>query len=95
MAASNKCPVWCDQRHPDGAVHRGEVGETTVSGLRIPVVILQVPGGPADVAISGPVYVEIHADDRDDMAELLGLAGQHALAGLVRQADALARGGAQ
>ena len=87
----NDCAAWCDKKHPAGAVHRGEVGEATVAGLRVPVVILQTPGGTMDVAISGPVYVEIDHDDHDDMAELLTMCGQHALAGLVRQAAAIVR----
>ncbi|WP_433240246.1 DUF6907 domain-containing protein [Actinomadura nitritigenes] len=91
-ATPNQCPAWCDGDHPDGwsgVVHRGEIGRANVGGETVTVVILKTPESPANVTISGPVFVEIHNDDHDDMVRLLTLAGQNQLAALVERAAAM------
>ncbi|MWA02164.1 hypothetical protein F8568_017640 [Actinomadura sp. LD22] len=93
-ATPNPCPAWCDGDHPSGwsgVVHRGEIGRANVGGETVIVVILKSPEGPASVTISGPVYVEIHNDDHDDMVRLLTLAGQTDLAALVERAATILR----
>lgn len=87
MTAATPCPSWCDGHHSAGGVHRGEIGRTTVGGETVHVVILQtLREFPASVVISGPVFVEIHNNDHEDMARLLTLAGQGQLAALVERA---------
>ncbi|MBA9002059.1 hypothetical protein [Thermomonospora cellulosilytica] len=90
----NGCPPWCTADHrTTGNVHRVEVGAARVAGKYVPVVILQTPGGAPSVVISGPVFVEVHPDDQEDMARLLDLADQGELAGLIRQAADVTGGG--
>lgn len=85
-ATQTQCPAWCGGEHPAGGVHRGEIGRANVGGETVTVVILEVPEFPARVTISGPLFVEIHNDDHDDMVRLLTLAGQNQLAALVERA---------
>lgn len=90
-AAPNRCPSWCDGDHPDGrsgVVHRGHVGCAKVGSELVDVVILETASGvfPANVTISGPVFIEIHNLDHADMVKLLQMSGQNQLAALVQRA---------
>ena len=81
------CPSWCDNTHVDGEAHRGVVGRASVGDKRVSVIISQAPRGRPSVMLSGPVIMEINDLDHEDMATLLTLAGQPALATLVRRAS--------
>ena len=86
------CPAWCPGEHPEGSVHRAEVGTAIIGDHRIPVVILKVNSRmSASLVISGPVYVEVHPDDHEDMANLLTMSGQPVLAALIRKAAEIAK----
>ena len=80
-------PSWCDGEHPSGAPHRGVVGRTTVGGAHVSVVVTQASSGMPSVMLSGPVVMEVNDLDHADMATLLDLAGQPALAVLIRRAS--------
>lgn len=81
------CPPWCTDAHPAGGVHRHEVGRANIGGETVNVVLLQTSANfPVSAAISGPLFVEIHPDDMDDMVRLLTLAGQNQVAALVQRA---------
>ncbi|MFI0484912.1 hypothetical protein [Actinomadura sp. 9N215] len=86
IESSDPCPAWCAGIHPVGGVHRVEVGSVTVDGKGVRVVVLQTPSHTPSVVISGAVYVAVHEEDHEDMAELLTMCGQPALADLVRRA---------
>lgn len=92
------CPLWCGGEHPPKAVHWREVGELTIAGRSVSVVIIQCPlwlGIDPVVTLSTwrgkrrTSYVEVCPDYCEDMAELLTVCGKHALADLVRRAGAI------
>ena len=85
------CPSWCDNEHATSGIHRSVIGRTVVGGERISVVISQVDDGWPSVMLSGPVIMEVNDLDYEDMATLLTLAGQPALATLVRRASQVLR----
>lgn len=87
MSGPETCPSFCDGDHHDGGVHRGEVGAAIIDGCRFPVALLKLDNETSpSLVISGPVYVQVHPDDHDDMADLLTLCGQPVLAALIRKA---------
>ena len=88
-------PIWCDDQH-EGNVHRGVVGAVEISGRTVEVVILQTAGDwPPSVVMSGcgVGVVQVDATDLEDMAGLMALTGQGALAALLRRAGEVLEAG--